>query len=104
MRYLRDSLQIRQAGYHDTITVRAPDENETRFFRLPEDGRISVIETRRTAFRDDGSAIRLTMSVYPADRNQFALNVGKVPDDVADPPSAAGDGADDPPTEPEASG
>ncbi len=104
VRYLRDSLQIRQAGYHDTITVRAPDENETRFFRLPEDGRISVIETRRTAFRDDGSAIRLTMSVYPADRNQFALNVGKVPDDVADPPSAAGDGADDPPTEPEASG
>jgi GntR family transcriptional regulator len=97
VRYLRDSLKIKQAGYHDTITVRAPDENETRFFRLPDDGRVSVIETRRTAFRDDGSAIRLTVSVYPADRNEFALNVGKVPDDVADPPSAAGDAAADPP-------
>ena len=25
---------------------------------------------------------RLTISVYPADRNQFAVSVGQVPDDV----------------------
>lgn len=83
--YLREQLGIEQAGYRDTITVRAPDEIESRFFRLPDDGRISVIETRRTAFSEDGSPIRLTVSVYPADRNQFALDVGQVPAEVAAP-------------------
>jgi GntR family transcriptional regulator len=86
--YLRDKLGIKQAGYRDTITVRAPDSVETAFFKLPEDGRISIIETRRTAFDEQGTPVRLTVSVYPADRNQFAVNVGKVPAEVADPPSA----------------
>ena len=86
--YLREELGIKQAGYRDTITVRAPDTVETAFFKLPEDGRISIIEIRRTAFNEQGTPIRLTVSVYPADRNQFALNVGEVPAEVADPPSA----------------
>jgi GntR family transcriptional regulator len=86
--YLRDKLGIKQAGYRDTITVRAPDSVETAFFKLPEDGRISIIETRRTAFDEQGTPVRLTVSVYPADRNQFAVNVGKVPAEVADPSSA----------------
>jgi hypothetical protein len=68
--------------------VRAPDNSETAFFKLPEDGRVSVIETRRTAFDEHGTPVRLTVSVYPADRNQFAVNVGEVPAGVADPPSA----------------
>jgi GntR family transcriptional regulator len=87
--YINETLGIKQAGYRDTITVRAPDEVETRFFRLPDDGRISVIETRRTAFDEHGTPVRLTISVYPADRNQFAVNVGRVPPEVADPPSSA---------------
>ncbi len=78
--YLRNQLGIDQVGYRDTITVRAPDETESRVFRLPDDGRIPVIETRRTAFDNDGNPVRLTVSVYPADRNQFALDVGDVPD------------------------
>jgi len=107
--YLKKELGIKQAGYRDTITVRAPDNVEAGFFKLSEDGRISIIETRRTAFDEQGTPIRLTVSVYPADRNQFAVNVGEVPPEVADPPSAeaseppAGSGA---PTEngPEPSG
>lgn len=86
--YLRETLGIKQAGYHDTLTVRAPDAVETGFFKLPDDGRISVIETRRTAFDEQGTPVRLTVSVYPADRNQFAVNVGQVPAEVADPSSA----------------
>jgi GntR family transcriptional regulator len=86
--YLSEKLGIKQVGYRDTITVRAPDGSEARFFRLPEDGRISVIEIRRTAFDEQGAPVRLTTSVYPADRNQFALNVGQVPGDIAAPPSA----------------
>jgi GntR family transcriptional regulator len=83
MAYLREALGIEEAGWHDTITVRAPDEAETRFFGLPGDGRVSVIETGRTTFDIDGSAVRLTISVYPSDRNQFAVNFGIVPTDVA---------------------
>jgi GntR family transcriptional regulator len=83
--YLSETLGVKQAGYRDTITVRAPDEVEVGFFRLPDDGRVSVIETRRTAFDERGQPVRLTVSVYPADRNQFAINVGDVPADIADP-------------------
>jgi GntR family transcriptional regulator len=86
--YLRQVLGIKQVGYRDTITVRAPDNVEAAFFKLPEDGRISIIETRRTAFDEHQTPVRLTVSVYPADRNQFAVNVGEVPPEVADPPSA----------------
>jgi GntR family transcriptional regulator len=77
--YLRETLGIKQVGYRDTITVRAPDRVEADFFRLPDDGRISIIEIRRTAFDEQGAPIRLTVSVYPADRNQFAVDVGEVP-------------------------
>jgi GntR family transcriptional regulator len=83
--YLRDKLDIKQMGYRDLVTVRAPDNTEIGFFKLPDDGRVSVIETRRTAFGEGGSPFRLTVSVYPADRNQFAINVGKVPATVAEP-------------------
>jgi GntR family transcriptional regulator len=88
--YLRESVGIKQVGYLDTITVRASDETETLFFKLPSDGRISVIEARQTAFDETGIPVRLTVSVYPADRNQFAVKVGQVPAEVADP--AAPDG------------
>lgn len=89
--YLRNVLGIKQIGWRDVVTVRAPDAVESVFFELPDDGRVSVIETRRTAFDESGSAVRLTVSVYPADRNQFAVNVGNVPDRVMDPPTAQGE-------------
>lgn len=91
--YLREALGIEQVGWRDTITVRAPDEVETRFFRLPDDGRVSVVESRRTAFDKQGIPVRVTVSVYPADRNQFAANFGDVPAEVADP---AASGTTDP--------
>ena len=85
VQYLKEELGIEQAGWRDTITVRAPDEDETAFFRLPEDGRISIVETRRTAFDTEGTPVRLTVTAYPADRNKFAINVGQVPDEVKEP-------------------
>jgi GntR family transcriptional regulator len=33
----------------------------------------------RTGFREDGQRFRLTVTVYPADRNRFVVNVGDVP-------------------------
>ena len=86
--YLRETLGIRQSGYRDTIKVRAPDKVEVVFFRFPDDGRISVFETRRTAFDGQGTPVRLTVSAYPADCNEFAVNVGDVPAEVANLPYA----------------
>ena len=85
--YLRETIGIKQVGYRDTVMVRPPDATEARFFRLADDGRVSVIETRRAAYDENGMPFRLTISVYPADRNLFAINVGQVPEAIAAPPS-----------------
>lgn len=76
--YLRD-CGIEQAGYRDAIEVRSPNPAETRFFDLPADGRIQVIEIFRDAFDQDQNRVRLTVTVYRADRNRFIINVGNVP-------------------------
>jgi GntR family transcriptional regulator len=89
IRYLQEALGVKEVGWHDLLIVRAPDETETAFFKLPDDGRVSVIETRRAAFDEGGTPVRLTISVYPADRNQFAVNVGAVPGEVVDPTEAS---------------
>jgi len=80
--YLGTELGLRQLGYRDKITVRAADGNETYYFKLPDDGRVAVFEVLRTAFDEHGQPFRLTVSVYPADRNQFAVEVGQVPEEA----------------------
>lgn len=77
--YLADTLHIRQVGYSDRITVRAPNPAEVDFFKLASDGRVPMYEITRTAYDGNGQPMRVTVSVYPADRNQFILNVGEVP-------------------------
>jgi len=89
--YLRNNIRLDQVGYRDKVTVRAPDADETGFFKLPDDGRVAVFEVRRTAFDQDGQPFRLTVSVYPTDRNQFTINVGQVPDELPDPPKSTAD-------------
>jgi GntR family transcriptional regulator len=76
--YLTELLGIEQAGWRDTIIVRASNEAEAGFFRLSDDGRVSVIEDWRTAFDQHGAPFRLTVRVYPADRNQLVANFGLV--------------------------
>lgn len=88
--YLASECDIKQVGYRDTIAVRPPDENEARFFRLPADGRISVFEIHRLGFEKNGNRIRLTITVYPADRNRFRVNVGNVPPRKQPAQNAAG--------------
>jgi GntR family transcriptional regulator len=78
--YLRAVLGIEQARYRDRITVRVPDDTEMAFFRLREEGQVSVFETFRTAFDTRDKPFRLTVSVFAADRNQFAAFAGRVPD------------------------
>jgi DNA-binding GntR family transcriptional regulator len=80
VKYIADTLGIKEVGYRDTITVRSPDMTETAAFRLPSDGRVAVVEILRTGFDHTGEPIRLTVTVFPADRNRFVINAGKVPD------------------------
>jgi GntR family transcriptional regulator len=84
--YLGAQLGIKQVGYSDKILVRAPDSTETAFFKLPDDGRVAVVELRRSGFSEAGEPLRLTTTVFPADRNQFVYNIGDVPDDVVGQP------------------
>jgi GntR family transcriptional regulator len=77
--YLRNSVGIEQKGYRDRITVRPPNKVESLFFELPDDGRVAVFVTHRTAFGKDGKPFRLTISIFPADRNEFVINVGPSP-------------------------
>lgn len=73
------SCGIKQAGYWDGLEVRTPEETEMNFFGLPADGRIQVVEIYRVAFDQEANRIRLTITVYRADRNRFMIKVGKVP-------------------------
>lgn len=68
-----------QKGYRDWITARAPDDNEQRFFSVGHDA--AVFEVFRTAFDQDKVPMRVTVTVFPSDRNQFIVNVG---DDLPD--------------------
>lgn len=79
MAYLHEELGVKQAGWRDNLKVRAPDENESSFFKIPGDGRVAVIEVVRTAFDQDGGPVRSTVTVYPADRNEFLFEDGDVP-------------------------
>jgi GntR family transcriptional regulator len=79
VKYLADKLGLRQVAYRDWISVRAPEPTEAMFFGLPQDGRVGVFEIFRTAFDQTGTPMRLTVTVFPTDRNQFIVNVGDVP-------------------------
>lgn len=94
--YIEETLELKLLGWRDKITVRTPDEVETAFFKLPDDGRVAVIEIRRTGFDENGSPFVLTVSVFPADRNQFVIDVGKVPPEVVNPAASSQDDVNSP--------
>jgi GntR family transcriptional regulator len=60
--------------------VRAPNTAEADFFKLPPDGRGPMYEVFRTAFDEADVPMRLTITIYPADHNQFVVNIGSVPE------------------------
>jgi GntR family transcriptional regulator len=78
MSYLEEMLGAKQVGYRDWITARTPDLNEQGFFGIEHNAR--VFEIFRTAFDAAGSPVRVTVTVFPEDRNYFIVNVGMVPD------------------------
>jgi len=45
-----------------------------------------MFEIFRTAFDATGRPVRVTVTVFPADRNQFIVNIGVVPEPWYDLP------------------
>ncbi len=78
-KYLEKELGIRHAGYRDRLRVRAPNEGEVDFFKVPDDGTVLMLVIHRTAYAEGDKPIRYTVTVYPADRNQLVIDSGNVP-------------------------
>lgn len=77
-KYLAETLGRQQVGYRDWVTARGPDNGEQSLFGLAHDA--TVFEVFRTSFDQDRTPIQVTVTVYPADRNQLVFDFGSVPD------------------------
>lgn len=84
--YLKETLGYEQVGYHDEIAVRVPERDEMHFFGLSEGANVLFYETFRTAYDRSGLPFRLTVTVWPADRNRLHYNVGDVPQAIVERP------------------
>lgn len=82
-RYLDEAIGVQEIGSRDTMTVRAPTPNEATRFGLPQDGRIAVFETRQMGVDPTYKTVRVTITIYPSDRNTFAMETGAL---AAPPP------------------
>lgn len=78
IKYL-ERLGIKQVGWRDVIVARPPTGNERAFFGLSEKVQIAIFEFRRTGYDESGMPMRFTVTVYPADRNEFQMEAGRVP-------------------------
>ena len=77
-------LGINQVGWRDQFFVRPPGANERAFFNLSDRVQVAMLDVQRTGYDEEGNPIRVTVTVYPGDRNEFEMEAGKVPP----PPSA----------------
>lgn len=90
--YLAETWDLDQVGYRDWVRVRPPDSDEQQFFRVGPDE--LMFEDYRIAFAHAASTstefirigvpegflpTRITVTVYPADRNRLVSNYGEVP-------------------------
>ena len=74
VRYLADEIGVRQTGYRDWITGRLATEEEQAFFGIGHNAAVFVHS--RVAFDQDNTPMRLTVTIFPVDRNQLVVNVG----------------------------
>ena len=88
------------------IIARPPNGQERRFFGLSDKAPVATFEFQRTSYGEDGKPIRFAVTVYPADRNQFEMEAGRVPapDTTTPDASALTDSSDDWEDEPSGSG
>jgi GntR family transcriptional regulator len=68
IRYL-SSLGLKEARYEDWIIARPAKDDEPQRFGVPHNAAMFLIY--RTGYAEDNTPIRVTVTLYPADRNQF---------------------------------
>ena len=78
VKYLEAKLGLKQVAWLDRIVARLPDTEDRTFFGLSDKVQVAMFEFRRTSYDEDGNPIRFTVTVYPADRNEFELRAGRV--------------------------
>ena len=81
--YLTNTIGLKQNSYRDLLWARQPNDREKEIFNLTINH--MVIEVYRTSFAEDGTPMRVTVTVYPADRNQIVYDIGDVPEHHEDP-------------------
>lgn len=81
--YLANTIGLRQSSYRDLLWARQPNNAEKELFNLTINH--MVIEVYRTSFAEDGTPTRVTVTVYPADRNQIVYDTGDVPEHQEQP-------------------
>jgi GntR family transcriptional regulator len=93
VRYLSETWDLDQVGYRDWTKKRAPESDEQQFFKLgPDDTLYEVMRTSfahmasgnksfpRVGIPDGYLPTRVTVTVYPADRNLLVSDYGDVPE------------------------
>lgn len=91
--YLR-GLEINQIGWRDRFTLRPPNRHERDFFGISDKVQVAMLEVRRTSYDQAGNPIRVTVTIYPGDRNQFEMEAGEVPPPPGPPRSRPAESAD----------
>jgi GntR family transcriptional regulator len=79
LQYLESVLDLKQVRYEDWLTARPAREDEPTRFGLPHNAAMFLIY--RTGFTSNGTAIRVTVTLYPADRNQFRYHFDNLNDE-----------------------
>lgn len=74
VRYLADEIGVRQTGYRDWITGRLATDDEQAYFGVGHNAAVFV--DSRVAFDQNNTPMRLTVTIFPVDRNQLVVNVG----------------------------
>jgi GntR family transcriptional regulator len=83
--YIQKTLGSNHVGRLDELFVRVASSNEIDFFDLATKTGAPVLEARRTTFDDNKRPIRLTVTVYAADRNHLVYEAGEVPAEIPAP-------------------
>jgi GntR family transcriptional regulator len=81
--YLAQTIDLEQDGYRDLVSARLPNDKEKALFNLTHNH--TVIEVYRTSFTADKTPIRVTVTVFPSDRNQIVYDSGTVAETDEDP-------------------
>ena len=89
VKYLASTIGLDQVGYRDLVTARLADDKEQSLFEVTHNH--TVIEVYRTSFAENGIPIRVTVTVFPSDRNQIVYDIGPVPDRWKEPVPAQGE-------------